>query len=496
MSPDPHVIVHAPCGPVRGLVRPLAPHSPESTAPPSYAFLGIPFASPPVGDLRFRAPRRHPAWTEVRDAHRYGATPQRRPFSDAPTIPEPSYPGESILCLNVFTPAPGEAGAALPVLVWVHGGGYFAGSPSSPWYDGQAFNRDGVVTVSVSYRLGFDGYGWIEDAPNNRGVLDQICALEWVRDNISAFGGDPTRVTIAGQSAGGGSVMTLLASPLARGLFTGVISQSGATTDIPLEQAQARGRAWATAAGIPATVAGWSCLDEEQILDLTSSTEGGEDFTAALGRDGATLPLGPVVDGVVLPAPVVSCLEAGVGAEVRLLAGDNEHEFTAIGHAFAGLPAQQTLVSAGRPPEWVSAFVTAHAHLGERFGGEHMILGQALTHSFFHSAVQRWMSARESTGARDTWRYRFRLPGPDGLSSHCLEIPFVFDQLSGEHVTRALGEEPPQALADLMHGVWVSFVKGEPPAWQAWPGTRETLILDAPSSLPCRLSTELLETPL
>jgi para-nitrobenzyl esterase len=116
--------------------------------------------------------------------------------------------------------------AALPVLVYIHGGGYVAGSQASPWYDGAAFNRDGVVTVTLSYRLGFDGFGWLPDAPPNRGILDWLLALEWVHDNIGQFGGDPARVTIAGQSAGGGAVMTLLTMPRARGLFAAAASIS------------------------------------------------------------------------------------------------------------------------------------------------------------------------------------------------------------------------------------------------------------------------------
>ena len=120
----------------------------------------------------------------------------------------------------------------LPVLVWIHGGGYFAGSPASPWYDGASFNRDGVVTVSISYRLGFDGFGWIADAPSNRGVRDWLLALQWVQDNIANFGGDPSRVTIAGQSAGGGAVLTLLGMPAAQHLFHSVWALSGATADV------------------------------------------------------------------------------------------------------------------------------------------------------------------------------------------------------------------------------------------------------------------------
>ena len=159
----------------------------------SAAFLGIPFAEPPVGELRFAAPVPHRAWKGVRDAVEYGATPQRETLAEVTLIPEPSLPGESTLNVNVFTPSPGAG--ALPVLVYLHGGGYVAGSPASPWYDGSAFNRDGVVTVSISYRLGFDGFGWIPDAPHNRGVRDWLLALEWVRDNIAGFGGDPARVT-------------------------------------------------------------------------------------------------------------------------------------------------------------------------------------------------------------------------------------------------------------------------------------------------------------
>src|SRR6185437_13660526 len=144
----------------------------------SAAFLGIPFAEPPVGELRFAAPEPHRPWEGVRDAGEPGATPQRKALAEITLIPEPSYPGESTLNVDVFTPRPGDPEAKLPVLVYIHGGGYVAGSPASPWYDGAAFNRDGIVTVSVSYRLGFDGFGWIEDAPANRGILDWILALE------------------------------------------------------------------------------------------------------------------------------------------------------------------------------------------------------------------------------------------------------------------------------------------------------------------------------
>ena len=173
-------------------------------------------------------------------------------------IPEPSFPGDATLNLNVFTPAPGDRDAGLPVLVWIHGGGFKAGSPSSPWYDGAAFNRDGVVTVSISYRLGFDGFGWIPDAPHNRGLLDQIEALRWVQNNIASFGGDPDRVTVAGQSAGGGSVWALLISPPAAGLFQAAISHSGALSPAARRSTQDNGGAMADMVGVEWSRAGLS----------------------------------------------------------------------------------------------------------------------------------------------------------------------------------------------------------------------------------------------
>ena len=198
----------------------------------SAAFLGVPFAEAPVGPLRFGAPVPVAAWDGVRDASTLGPTPQRKQLAEITLIPEPSIPGDSTLNVNVYTPAPGKPEAALPVLVYIHGGGYTAGSPASPWYDGRAFNRDGVVTVSLSYRLGFDGFGLIDGAPSNRGVRDWLLGLDWVQRNIAAFGGDPARVTIAGQSAGGGAVLTLLGMPSAQHLFRSVWSLSGAVGDV------------------------------------------------------------------------------------------------------------------------------------------------------------------------------------------------------------------------------------------------------------------------
>lgn len=233
----------------------------------SAAFLGIPFAAAPTGERRFLAPSPAQPWDGVRDATCYGPTPQRRSFTDTTTIPEQSISGDSTLNVNVFTPAPGDLRAKLPVLVWIHGGGYLAGSPASPWYDGRSFNRDGIITVTISYRLGFDGFGWIEDAPLNRAILDQISALEWVQENIGQFGGDPARVTIAGQSAGGGSVLTLLSAPAARNLFHGAISHSGTLSRMRPQGAREITSRMGAAVGITRLdLSAWRAVPEKVII--------------------------------------------------------------------------------------------------------------------------------------------------------------------------------------------------------------------------------------
>ena len=315
-----HVVVETNAGAVRGFWR-----------SDSAAFLGFPFAESPYGDRRFLAPVPVSSWAGVRDALRYGPTPQRKALAEITTIPEPSVPGEDILNLNVFTPRPRPAIGSeelLPVLVYIHGGGYVAGSPASPWYDGVAFNRDGIVTVTVSYRLGFDGFGWLPDAPPNRGILDCLLALEWVRDNIGQFGGDPARVTIAGQSAGGGAVMTLLTMPRAQGLFAAAVSISGVPCDIPLESAKQTTARLAERLTVSPDRSGFLRVPE---ADLLAAQDGGglelsgeptlEELIALVRAVDGSLPIGPVVDGDLHPWTVEGGMRAGAGKEIPLLVG-------------------------------------------------------------------------------------------------------------------------------------------------------------------------------
>src|ERR1022692_3151294 len=174
------------------------------------SFLGVPYAASPTGTLRFAAPKPPAAWTGVRDSGAFGPTPPKpdypKPFDTL--LAEPNIAGDDWLNLNIWTPDPTANG--LPVLVWIHGGAFANGNSAIPVYDGHAFARDGVVLVTINYRLGIDGFALLPDPPANRGLLDQIAALEWVRDNITAFGGDQASVTIFGESAGAMSVTTLL----------------------------------------------------------------------------------------------------------------------------------------------------------------------------------------------------------------------------------------------------------------------------------------------
>jgi len=464
----------------------------------SAAFLGIPFAEAPVGEHRFQAPVPHRPWEGVRDAVEYGATPQRKTLAEVTLIPEPSIEGESTLNVNVFTPSPRQAdGVGLPVLVWIHGGGYVAGSPASPWYDGAAFNRDCVVTVSVSYRLGFDGFGWIEDAPSNRGVLDWLLALEWVRDNIAAFGGDPSRVTLSGQSAGGGAVQTLLAMPSAQPLFKNVISLSGPPTAATLERSEALGRKLAELGGVAPTIAGLSTLTEAEVLALqgrVSSLSAGDDpanptntedpmagLKVLLGGDALTL--GPVVDGDLIPMATVDAYAAGIGADKELILGATDNEFNMIlagaADAMAAVPPAAVLGGLGVNPATIEAYVAEHEGLGTA-----ALVGQFVTDHMFRAPTLNLAEIRTATGA-PTWLYRFSWPSPTmGGAVHCIDVPFMWDVLGDAHVAAIAGTEPPRAIAEDLHASSVAFIATGQPGWPAYDeADRAVRVYDVPTTV-------------
>jgi len=451
----------------------------------SAAFLGIPFAQPPVGALRFAAPEPVQPWEGVRDATAYGPTPQRWVDPAGTLIPEPAIPGAATLNVSVFTPRP-DAAAKLPVMVWIHGGGYVSGSPASPWYDGRAFNRDGVVTVSVSYRLGFDGFGWIDGAPQNRGVLDWIAALEWVRDNIAAFGGDPGDVTIAGQSAGGGAVLTLLALPAAQGLFHRALAISGALGDIPPQRAQATSRRLADLLGVPPTRDGFASAPEKAIgkHQVPAAQPPGLTGLEALRQALAdAVPYGPVIDGELLTQGTVAALAAGTGAGTPLLLGSTDDEFAMI---LNGSRKTLRFVPPGLALRLLAPELPArraYRRANPELRGSAALLGRYVSDQVFRSLVVRVAEARRDA---PTWAYRFAWVSPThDLALHCLDVPFWFDCLDAPGVPAIAGGSPPQALADALHGSAAAWVREGDPGWPAWssrPGT--TRIFGAEASTP------------
>lgn len=420
-------------------------------------FRGIPYAQAPVGALRFALPHAPASWDGVRTAHHFGPTPQRRSPYDPPRVPEPSIPGEETLTVNVTTPSPGAA-SALPVMVWIHGGGFIGGSPASPWYVGESFARDGVVTVTFGYRLGFEGFGWVQGAPVNRGIHDWLSALRWVQANIAAFGGDPSKVTIAGQSAGGAAVMRLLTMNAAQGLFRGAMAISPADASSTADATRAASARIAAAVGCGTELAEVSGHGEDEFFDARDHALLGPAHQVAglAQRESTPLALGPCVDGDLVKDSVTQALRRGVGADVPLYLGCCSHEFNQ-------LIADRTL-DALSPAEAVRATGLSEglaaryaAESGDRGGS--WAVGQVLSDAIFRAPVARWAQLRSAQGS-PTWVYDFRWESRSpsvGGAGHCLDLPFGFDILGGPGVEEATGEAP-QSLADAVHADWLAMI--------------------------------------
>ena len=436
-------------------------------------FLGIPFAQSPTGPLRFAEPRRVEPWDGVRDALVYGpAAPQS---ADVPRdamfeLPPHDWAESGCLTLNVWTPgsAPEGEGDRRPVMVWIHGGAFLLGSGSDPSHDGARLARNhDVVVVTINYRLGALGFLSGEGIPANLGLRDQVCALEWVRDNIEVFGGDPGNVTVFGQSAGAMSAVCLLAAPAAAGLFHRAIVQSG-SGEFAAARNEARDIGAEFLGMLEAATSGAEPLDAPAQDLLRVQAE----FERLMEQRGIITPFIPVVDGEWLPEQPLRALAGGRGARVPVLLGHTRNE----GRMFTELVPVPPMPAEAVAAAFAQAFSDPDAARGEylaseRWTSETDLFAALLGDELFVQPTERLSVALAESG-HPTWRYRFdwssRARGGALGSCHSLEIPFVFDLLDLPGLERFTGEDPPQAVADLMSAAWAEFARSGRAAWPAF----------------------------
>ena len=478
-SPAKAQTVTAPAGAVRG-----------ATDDGIANFKGIPFAAPPVGDMRWRPPAPAASWTGVRDATRFGAACiQPTPVVQTIYSANIGATSEDCLTLNVWTPS--TTGKA-PVMVWIHGGALVSGSSKETLYDGARLAREGVVVVSINYRLGV--LGWLAhpdlsaETPlgisGNYGLMDQVAALEWVKRNIESFGGDPDNVTIAGESAGGLSVLYLMASPLADGLFDRAIAQSAYMISTPELKTARFGAPSAEGAGSALS----RTLQAPSLRALRSMDPQTLTDRAAMGGF-ATF---GVVDGKVLPRQIVDAFDRGEQARVPVLAGFNSGEIRSLrmlAPATPGSAADYERIIRERYGDMADAFLRLYpsSDMGES------ILATS------RDALYGWTSERmvrsQTAAGQPSFLYLFDhgYPAADsaGLHGfHASELPFTFGTL--DRTPPAWPKVPDTAderrLSDAMVGYWTSFVRtGQPqapdaPAWTAYGDTASWMVFrDAPT---------------
>jgi para-nitrobenzyl esterase len=473
------------------------------------SFKGIPFAAPPVGHLRWRAPQLPQNWSGVRKADKFGPRAMQLPIYGDMNFRSDGM-SEDCLYLNVWTPAaPGKS--KLPVLVYFYGGGFIAGDGSEPRYDGESMARKGLVTVTVNYRLGLFGFFAHPDltkesrehASGNYGLLDQHAALEWVHKNIAAFGGDPKRVTIAGESAGSTSVSAQMASPLSKNLFAGAIGESGSIIGMfpptSLADAETNGVKLAAKLGVGAmpTLAALRKIPAQELMQ-TAAKAGGMWF-------------GPIVDGYFLPASPAQIFGAGRQIHVPLLAGVNSEEsgFSAV------LGRDQPTVENYRAalnrlyPGNADAVFKLYPAADEN---EVKDVAQALASDRFISySTWRWADLAAQTGKRPTYYYLYAHPRPamrpemanavSGLAggvitnapaaahpqppargaAHSAEIEYALGNLDSNQVFAWTSED--HQISQVMQSYFANFIKsGNPngPGLPAWPemARHERLIID------------------
>jgi para-nitrobenzyl esterase len=426
------------------------------------AWLGIPYAAPPVGELRFAAPQPPPAWTGERDATQYGKAAMQ--LSSATPVAEPMVQrlgtSEDCLTLNVWSPA--ADGAKRPVLVWIHGGAFMMGTAAT--YSGAELAALGdLVVVTVNYRLGPLGFVAFPGAATNCGLRDQLAALAWVQENIAAFGGDPDRVTVAGESAGSVAVSLHLISPNARGLFRAAIAQSGS---ISLVATAERGRELASLY-TAALGDDLRAVPAQRFVDVHMQI-----MMANLG----TVTTRPVLDGDVLPA-TPEALFAAPHAPVPLLSGSNKDEATLFA-LLRLLPTEHAtlaqLLETRVAPDLARRVLAEYA--ADRAGGLELARDALFAMPMIHFAEQHPAPA---------FHYRFDWPTPAFGGSlgamHALEVFLMWLDIERPRAQALLGGPPSaevRALALRMKRHWIAFVRDLDPGWPPYSPTRSVKIFD------------------
>ncbi|MEU4926354.1 carboxylesterase family protein [Streptomyces yokosukanensis] len=454
-------------------------------------FRGIPFARPPVGEDRFRAPRPPHPWDGVREAYAFGTPPPQETGFLGRTAQLPAPKDDDWLTVNVWTPDPDPA-AGRPVMVWIYGGAFKLGHAGQPGYDAQHLAREGdVVVVTLNYRVGMEGFALWADAPANRGLLDQVAALQWVQENIAAFGGAPDQVTVFGESAGAGSVAALLAMDRARGLFRRAVAQSVPGTFFSADLARDLAAALAAEAGREPTAADLATVAPQRLTEAGAAL--GTKMARYTDRWGqvapTTVPFAPVVDGEILPRTPWQALASGAARDIDLLVGHNRDEYRLF-MVMAGLQDKIT-------EELASATLRLYAPGGE--AGElayRSAFPDATAEQLFERVQTDWLFAMPSLrlaeaqhtggGRAHVYELAWPAPGSDGEfgACHALDIPLLFGTYGADLGALLFpgGRPTPQAerLTSFFRRAWTTFARTGDPGWPAHdPHSRLVQVLDA-----------------